>query len=125
MIEIRKLAALDVAFLGSKVIIGEFLLGVLGPVALGVFIASRAHTPFQWVLAIYFLALGLNYIPLVILAVGVTRRGDARSLVADEFGRDKRQTMRNYRRGSLMLLLPLVVPVIALMQRRPRRSERL
>ena len=35
MIEPRRLAAVDLAFLGPIVIVGEFALGVVGPIALG------------------------------------------------------------------------------------------
>jgi hypothetical protein len=61
MIEIRKLAAIDIAFAGPKFVITEFLLGVFGPLALGLFIAMRSHAPQQLVLAAYFASLGLNY----------------------------------------------------------------
>ena len=120
MIEIRKLAALDIAFLGSKIVIGEFLLGVLGPAALGLWIASRAHAAFEWLLATYFFAMAFNYLPLLAYAVALTRWGDARALVAQEIDNGRREAMRRYRRGSLLLLLPLVIPVVALIQHRER-----
>ena len=47
MIDIRKLAAIDIAFLGKTFIIAEFVLGVFGIGALGVFVAVRGHTLFQ------------------------------------------------------------------------------
>ena len=118
MIEIRKLAAIDLTFLGSKIAIPEFLLGVIGPVALGVFIGVRGHTPAEWLLALYFLLLGLNYVPLLIHAVSLSRSGTAMQEIADEIGAGKREAMRKYRRGSLLLLLPLVVPWLAFSQRR-------
>ena len=47
MIDIRKLAAIDIAFLGKTFIIAEFVLGVFGIGALGVFVAVRGHTLVQ------------------------------------------------------------------------------
>jgi hypothetical protein len=44
VIDVRKLAAVDIAFLGAKVILAEFTLGVVGPVALGIFTPSRASS---------------------------------------------------------------------------------
>lgn len=124
MINIRKLAAIDIAFLGSRIIIGEFLLGVIGPAALGIFIALRAHSAFQWAMGINFLAMGLNYVPLLVYAVSLTRSGDARALMADEIESGKREAMRKYRRGSLLLLLPFVIPVLALLQRNRANAGR-
>jgi hypothetical protein len=121
MIEIRKLAAIDMAFLGPRLIIAEFALGLFGTVALGLFTLSRAHSAQQVILAAYFIALGINYAPLLVYALAIARTGSARAEVADEVSADRRRAMRKYRRGSLLLLLPFVVPVLAIAQehRRP------
>ena len=118
MIEIRKLAAIDLAFLGSKIIIPEFLLGVIGPAALGIFIALRSHTPTQQLLAAYFLSLSLNYVPLLFYAIRIGRSGTARQEIEDDLAYGKSAAMRKYRRGSLLLLVPFLVPVLAFAQSR-------
>jgi len=56
----RKLAAIDLVFLGAKVIIAEFAGGVLLCLGLGAFVS-----------------LGINYIPLLIYAIAITRRRSA------------------------------------------------
>jgi hypothetical protein len=44
MIEVRRLAALDMAFLGPVLVVAEFAIVVIGPLALGSFIVVRGHT---------------------------------------------------------------------------------
>jgi hypothetical protein len=44
MISVRKLAAVDVAFLGSRLVIAEFALGVAGPLGLGVLTVVRSQS---------------------------------------------------------------------------------
>jgi hypothetical protein len=47
MIEIRKLAAVDMVWLGPRIVVGEYGLGVVGPLGLGVLSCARAfrHWP--------------------------------------------------------------------------------
>ena len=116
MIEIRKLAAIDLAFLGSKIIIPEFLLGVIGPAALGIFIAVRSHTPTQQLLAAYFILLSLNYVPLLFYAIRISRSGTARQEIEGDLAYGKSAAMKKYRRGSMLLLVPFIVPVLAFAQ---------
>ena len=116
--EVRKLAAIDIAFLGTRIIIAEFLLGVVGSAALGIFVALRSHTAFQLALSAYFLSLAVNYVPLLMYALAIGRAGSARTEVAGELGENTRQAMRRYRRGSLLLLLPFVIPTLAVLQER-------
>ena len=117
MVNLRKLAAIDIAFLGSKIVIAEFAAGVAFCVALGAFIALRAHSASQIALAIYFILLGINYVPLFFYAVAITRARSARSELGDELD-DQRRAMAKYRRQSLLLLIPLLAPILALMQER-------
>jgi len=64
----------------------------------------------------YLISLAINYVPLMLYAFAIARAGSARGEIAD----DRRQAIRKYRRGSLLLLLPLVVPVLAIAQERSR-----
>jgi hypothetical protein len=74
------------------------------------------------VLGAYLLSLGINYLPLLLHAIDMERRGSAGREIADELG-DKRSAFRKYRRQSLLLLIPLLVPVAAMVQEvRPRHS---
>lgn len=64
VLEPRKLAAIDLAFLGPKIIIPEFLAGVALSAALGVLVLVRGHgSPTQIVLGFYLISLGINYAP--------------------------------------------------------------
>src|SRR5262245_37276876 len=121
MMNVRKLAAIDLAFLGSTFIIAEFAIGVFGCLALGLFVLVRSHTAGGRLMGAYFVALSVNYIPLMAHAISLHRTGNAATEIGDEVALDRRGAMRKYRRGSLLLLLPLVVPVLAVIQERRRR----
>jgi hypothetical protein len=115
----RKLAAIDIVFLGSKLIIAEFAGGVLLCVALGTFVLFRGHSFWQIALGLYFISLGINYVPLLVYAVAITRRQSARAEIGDELS-DERRAMAKYRRQSILLLVPLLVPILALARERRR-----
>ena len=117
MINPRKLAAIDIAFLGSRFIIVEFAGGVLLCSALGAFILSRAGSLWQVVLGLYIILLGINYVPMLVYAVAITRGKSALAEMGDELN-DKRRAMVKYRRQSLCLLVPLLVPIVAVGGRR-------
>ena len=117
MIDLRKLVAIDVVFLGSKFIIAEFSGGVLLCIALGTFVLFRSDSFGQLTLGLYLVSLGINYVPMLIYAVVITRGETARAEMGGELN-DERRAMAKYRRQSLLLLVPLLVPIIALGQER-------
>lgn len=118
---IRKLAAIDIALPGSAVILVEYAVGVVGSLALGIFVLLRARSAWGVLLALHLLSLGVNHVPLLLHAASLGPRARARAEVADELIADRRRAMRRCRRGSLLPLLPSFVPVLALVQaRRPR-----
>jgi hypothetical protein len=116
MINPRKLAAIDLVFLGPALVIAEFAAGVLLSIALGGFILLRAGSLWQVVLALYFISLGINYVPMLLYAIDMARHRSAFAEIGDELI-DKREAMAKYRRQSLFLLIPLVVAVVALRSR--------
>lgn len=122
MINPRKLAAIDIIFLGPKFIIIEFAGGVLLCAALGVFILFRSHSSTQLVLGLYLISLGINYVPMLIYAVAITKGDSARREMGNELD-DKSRAMTKYRCQSVLLLVPLLVPIIAL--RRVKRHHSL
>lgn len=122
MIDIRKLAALDLAFLGPRIILTEFSLGVFGSFALGVLTLLRSHSMGGIVLGAYLLLIGVNYVPLLLHAISIVRRNSAHYEIADEVT-EKRRMFRKYRRQSLLLLVPLVVPIAALAQQYATRTS--
>jgi hypothetical protein len=117
VINARKLAAIDLVFLGSKLIIAEFAGGVLLCIALGTFVLFRGHSFWQLALGLYLISLGINYVPMLVYAVAITKGQSARAEMGDELN-DKRRAMAKYRRQSILLLVPLLVPILALTQER-------
>ena len=117
MIDLRRLAAVDIAFLGSRFILAEFSIGVVGSLCLGVLTLVRTHSLGGTVLGAYLLCMGVNYVPLLLHAISLVRHGTAQEEIADELP-EKRKMFRKYRRQSLLLLVPLVVPILAIIQRR-------
>lgn len=115
VISIRKLAALDIAFHGSKPILAEFAIGVLLPLALGLVSLFRSHGRWQAAVGIYLVLLSINYVPLIVYAVMLTRNGTARQEVAGELAQ-RDLIASKYMRQSLWLLVPLVIPATALSQ---------
>ena len=123
MLNPRKLAAIDLAFLGPKVIISEFAVGVLFSAILGVFVLLRGHRrPAQIALGLYLISLGLNYIPMLVYAIAINKAKSARRELGNELD-SKSAAMKKYRRQSLWLLIPLIVPIVALAETRRRATE--
>lgn len=120
MIQVRKLVAVELIFLGPKIVFAEYGFAVVVGLAIGVLSLRvgllRTHAAWQVLLGIYLLFLALTYGVLLGLAIAMARRGDAREEVAGEFD-ELPATFRKYRRQSLWILVPLVVPLAALRQR--------
>jgi hypothetical protein len=100
------------AFLGARLILTEFSIGVIGSLALGVFTLRRSHSLGGVALGVYLLCIGMNYMPLLVYAISLVRLDSARFEIAEEAA-DKRRMFRKYRRQSLLLLVPLAVPILA------------
>jgi hypothetical protein len=116
-INLRKLAAIDIAFLGSKFVIAEFAGGVLICGVLGVLVLFQGGSITQLVLGVYLITLAINYVPMLIYAIGITRNKSASAELGQELN-DERRVMAKYRRQSLLLLVPLLIPILALSQKR-------
>jgi len=124
VLDARKLVAIDLVFLGAKVIIVEFAIGILFSAALGVFVLLRGHGSLvQVVLGLYLISIGINYVPMLIYAIAITKANSARAELGSELD-NKGAAMAKYRRQSLWLLVPLSVPVIVITQtRRPHVND--
>jgi hypothetical protein len=123
MIQPQKLAAIDLALLGPKFVIAEFVVGVVAGLGVGWLVLARGHGSKSLVLGLYLLSLGLNYVPMAWCAVDLTRKGVAIAEIEDEL-KDRGRAMRKYRRQSLWLLVPLVTVVMAFVGDRSSRRER-
>jgi hypothetical protein len=127
IINIRKLAALDMVFHGSKFILAESALGVFGSPVLAFVIAAPAffsgHVNLtQILISSYMLCIALNYVPLLLYAIHIARLKSAEQEVASELGQKARYA-RKYTMQSGLLLLPLVVPILALYQEWQKRAH--
>ena len=86
--------------------------------ALGVFVLLLGRgTPAEIALGFYFISLGLNYVPMLVYAVAINKTKSAGTVLGNELD-DKRAAMTTYRRQSIWLLVPLIVPIVALTQGR-------
>ena len=127
IINIRKLAALDMVFHRPKLILAEFAFGVFVGAALAFGIAAPGFfaghwNPLQILVSGYLLCIALNYVPLLLYAISIARRGSAREEVASELAQKERYA-RKYTAQSFLLLLPLVVPILALYQEWQQRAR--
>ena len=127
VINIRKLAALDIAFLGPKFILAEFALGVIGCATLGFFSLyfglyhDPNHSQFAIIMGCFLLWIALNYVPLLMYAINIVRHDSAHQEVAYELEhRDK--YAGKYLRQSTLLLIPLAIPTLAVYQELQKRS---
>jgi len=62
------------------------------------------HSFMQLALGLYLISLGINYVPMLIHAIAVTRADSARTEMSDEQN-DKRSAMAKYRRQSILYLI--------------------
>jgi len=126
IINVRKLAALDIAFHGYRFILIEFGGGVLICLALGLWLTSIAFPlsqntgPLRLVTGIYIISLAMNYTPLLIYAILIARRTSAQQEVAAELAERDRYA-RMYGVQQALLLVPLAIPILALVQEARRK----
>jgi|SRR5215471_10646523 len=129
VINIRKLAALDIAFHGPKFILIEFALGVIGCAALGLFsmyfglFHGPNHSLFAVIIGCILLWIAFNYVPLLIYAISIVRHKSAHQEVAYEL-EHRDQYAGKYMLQSTLLLMPLAVPALAVYQEMQKRSQR-
>ena len=129
LMNIRKLAALDIAFHGPRLILAEFALaiiicGTLGALSLSFFFRTSDHPLFAGMIGLALSWIALNYIPLFLHALSLVKRQSAKLEVASELEDRKLITRRHGFQSMILLLLPLVVPVLALVQEIQRRRRR-
>jgi hypothetical protein len=120
VIDLRKLAAIDIAFLGYRLILAEYAFGVLFSLALGILILARGHSGWQFLLGAYFVCLGINYVPMLAWTISFGSPDNARAEIEPEIA-DRSAAMAKFRRASLALLVPLL-PVGLIVAQRLRKS---
>jgi hypothetical protein len=122
LIEIRKLAAVDMAWLGPRVIVAEYFVGMVLPLALGI-ITLRATLssphPFtsQTIFGIWLVTIAANYVPLFLYAMSI-----AKSRTVQTEGQPERKHARRYGVQQVVILVPFLVVVIAAYQELRRHN---
>ena len=116
MIDPRKLAAIDIATLGPTFIISNFAGTALLCLSVGAFTLWHADSCPQFTFGFYLVSLGINYVLMLFYALGINSSENARAEIGNA-PNEKRRAMTEYRRQSLYLMLPLLVPIAALQRR--------
>ena len=127
-INIRKLAALDIVFHGARLILAEFILAVVlcgffGSLSLIAFFRTSDHPLFEVSLGFVLSWIAINYVPLLLYTISIGKRKSAELEVAFEL-EHKDFYARKYTLQSLLLVLPLVVPALAISQEVQKHSRR-
>jgi hypothetical protein len=123
-IDVRRLAAVDMyGAVGSRirrrVILTEFVLGAVVGSALGLYglIAAEGLTA---VFGGWLLGACLNYVPLSVHAIDLTRPG---ALESELRGVDVRAELRHYTKAQFWIAVPLLFIALAIAQRRTAPSN--
>ena len=125
LIEVRKLAALDMAWLGTRLVLAEYALGIvlaaaLGTLSLGWAIAHDAEL-YQWPVlgGIWLLTIAANYVPLFLYAVALARAGTVQEEAQAEVPHARRYVLQ-----QAMILVPLFVLALSVAQEQGHRKVR-
>lgn len=120
IIEIRKLAAADMAWAGPRKILAEYVLGVALPLVLGILSlrVGLQGDPFSWptLLGVWLLGIAANYVPMALHAFDLIRRDRV-----EVEGRPEIAHAKRYGTQQVMLIVPLLVLVLAIVQARGSR----
>jgi hypothetical protein len=124
-INVRKLAALDIVVHGSRLILAEFAFGMVVCAALGLWsFFSPIHSPFMIIVGCFFLWVALNYVPLLLYAISIVRRKSAQQEVAFELAHKDTYARKYTLQTTMLLLVPLVLPLLAVYQEVRYRARR-
>jgi len=123
-ITVRKLAALDIVFHGSRLILIEFALGMVVCAILGLWsFFSPIHLLFMIIIGCFFLWVALNYLLLLLYAISIVRRKSAHQEVAFELVHKDTYARKYTLQTTMLLLVPLVLPLLAVYQEVHHRSR--
>lgn len=122
LIEVRKLAAVDMAWLGQRFILAEYALGVILPLTLGAFtlrsnLASASRSTWQTLLGLWLVGIAVNYVPLFLYAVFIARSGAVKTE-----GEPEIRHARRYGVQQTIILVPFLVVVISVIQEARRQK---
>ncbi|WP_328534487.1 hypothetical protein OG836_10890 [Micromonospora zamorensis] len=120
---VRRLAAVDMhgtrgTARRRRIILAEFLVGVVAMVALGIWLLASSSSLGSRAIGLWFTGAGLNYAPLSIHAIALTRPG---ALDAELTGVDVDRELRRYTVLQLWVFVPLALVVFAVRDALARR----
>ena len=121
VIEVRKLAAVDMVWLGERIVVAEYALGVLLPLALGIFSIKAGvaqQSAWQTVVGVWLVTIAANYVPLFLYAWSIMRAG-----TVEQEGRAELARARRYGVQQTMILVPFLVVGVALVQEHRRQRQ--
>jgi hypothetical protein len=118
--DVRRLAAVDMwGSAGARwrrwVILTEFVVGAFGLCAVGVTLLLSADGVTRTLFGLWFVGVGVNYVPLMLYAVAFVRPG---ALEAEIEGVDVFAELRHYTAAQLWVLVPLLIALLASRQLR-------
>lgn len=121
-VDVRRLAAVDMHGLKgrpvrARVILVEFLLGVVLCLGLGIWLAASGGVV-SVLFGLWLVGAGLNYVPLALHAISLSRPG---RLDAELAGADIPAELRYYTKAQAWVFVPLALVVFALRPRDPSR----
>jgi hypothetical protein len=123
VIDVRTLAALDIVFHGRVFIVAEFVFGIGGCGAIAVSILRPGHLGLaQALLGCCFLGIALNYVPLLLHALSLARRGSARADAAEALADPARSRRLYTLQGALFIITPYVLFILAILQEGRKRA---
>lgn len=124
--DVRRLAAIDMygtrgTVRRRRIILAEFLVGAVAMVAFGIWLLTSSFGLGSRVLGLWVIGAGLNYVPLAVHAINLTRPG---ALDAELAGVDTGRELRRYGVLQLWILVPLSLVVFTARDALYRRKSR-
>ena len=126
-LNVARLAELDMAWHGPRLILWEFGIGVIGPAALGLlslrYMVAHGLSLLSWpgLLGVELLAIALNYVPLLVHALRLRRYRSRLQSTKSYIEMDSTEA-RSYGVRQLWLLVPGAVVLFAIRQSRSSSS---
>jgi hypothetical protein len=112
LINIRKLVALDITLHGPRFILIEFGVGTPAIILVGLWLMLTSSV---FILGLYLFLTGINYVPLLLYAVVIARKGSAQTEVEQGLAQNKHY-VRKYSLQQLLIFVPLAILIIAVGQ---------
>ena len=123
---VRRLAAIDMY--GSRgtvrrrrIVLAEFVVGVIASAAFGAWILTASVSLVGRVLGLWIIGAGLNYLPLAVYAIMLSRPG---ALDAELSGVDTARELRRYSILQLWIFVPLSLVAVEARDALTRRTSR-